>query len=79
MAATVLNSPLAIQMSVFVVRAFLRLRAWVADQAELAARLAELERRVGAHEPLLDDGGAVIERRGPRTAAVCGAAAQAIG
>ena len=50
MAATVLNSPRAVQMSIFVVRAFLRLRQWVVGQADLAARLAELERRVGAHD-----------------------------
>ena len=50
MAATVLNSPRAVQMSIFVVRAFLRLRQWVAGQAGLAARLADLERRVGAHD-----------------------------
>jgi hypothetical protein len=50
MAATVLNSPRAVQMSIFVVRAFLRLRAWVASQAQLAARLAALERRVGSHD-----------------------------
>ena len=50
MAATVLNSPRAVQMSIFVVRAFLRLREWVVGQAELASRLAELERRVGAHD-----------------------------
>jgi hypothetical protein len=50
MAATVLNSPRAVQMSIFVVRAFLRLREWVVGQAELATRLAELERRVGAHD-----------------------------
>jgi hypothetical protein len=50
MAATVLNSPRAVQMSIFVVRAFLRLRGWVVGQAELAARLAQLERRVGAHD-----------------------------
>jgi hypothetical protein len=50
MAATVLNSPRAVQMSIFVVRAFLRLRQWVVGQAELATRLAELERRVGAHD-----------------------------
>jgi len=50
MAATVLNSPRAVHMSVFVVRAFLRLREWVAGQAELAARLGDLERRVGAHD-----------------------------
>ncbi|HBH00946.1 MAG TPA: ORF6N domain-containing protein [Gemmatimonadaceae bacterium] len=50
MAATVLNSPRAVQMSIFVVRAFLRLRAWVAGQAELSERLAKLEQRVGAHD-----------------------------
>jgi hypothetical protein len=50
MLATILNSPRAVQMSIFVVRAFLRLREWVVGQAELAARLAELERRVGAHD-----------------------------
>jgi len=50
MAATVLNSPRAVQMSIFVVRAYLRLRGWVVGQADLAARLAELERRVGAHD-----------------------------
>ena len=50
MAATVLNSPRAVQMSIFVVRAFLRLREWVVGQAELAARLADLERRVGEHD-----------------------------
>jgi hypothetical protein len=36
MAATVVNSPRAVQMSIFVVRAFLRLREWVVGQAELA-------------------------------------------
>ena len=50
MAASILNSPRAIQMSVFVVRAFLRLREWASNQAKLSARLAEIERRVGAHD-----------------------------
>ena len=50
MAASVLNSPRAIQMSVFVVRAFLRLRGWISDQAELSQRLSRLEQRVGAHD-----------------------------
>ena len=50
MLATILNSPRAVQMSIFVVRAFLRLREWVVGQAELAGRLVELERRVGAHD-----------------------------
>lgn len=49
-AAFVLNSPRAVEMSVFVVRAFLRLRQLVASQAELARKLDELERRVSAHD-----------------------------
>jgi hypothetical protein len=50
MAATVLNSRRAVQMSILVVRAFLRLRAWAVGQAELSARLTRLERRVGEHD-----------------------------
>jgi uncharacterized coiled-coil protein SlyX len=46
MAANVINSARAGQMSVFVVRAFVRLRQLVIDHKELAARLNELERRV---------------------------------
>jgi hypothetical protein len=48
MAATVLNSPQAVQMSVFVVRAFVRLRQSLADYAELQRRLDELEKRYDA-------------------------------
>lgn len=43
MAATVLNSPQAVQMSVFVVRAFVRLRQSLAGYTELKRRLDELE------------------------------------
>jgi hypothetical protein len=50
MAASVLNSSRAVQMSVFVMRAFLRLRQLMARQGKLAVRLARLERRVGAHD-----------------------------
>jgi hypothetical protein len=50
MAASVLNSPRAIRMSVFVVRAFLRMREWVSQQSLLAARLRELENRVDGHD-----------------------------
>ena len=50
MAATVLNSPRAVHMSIFVVRAFLRLREWVSGQAELSTRLGQLESRVSAHD-----------------------------
>lgn len=50
MAATVLNSPQAIGMSVFVVRAFVRLRSIYASHIELTRRLDELDIKVGAHD-----------------------------
>ena len=46
MAASVLNSPRAVQMSVFVVRAFVKMRGVLAQNAQLAGKLAELERRL---------------------------------
>ena len=50
MAANVLNSPHAVRMSVFVVRAFVRLRQMIATHKELAVKLAELERTVANHD-----------------------------
>jgi len=50
MAATVLNSPRAVQVSVYVVRAFVRLRRMLAQHKELAAKLDQLERKVGKHD-----------------------------
>ncbi len=50
MAATMLNSPRAIDASVYVVRAFVRLRALVAGHHQLAEKLVELERRVEGHD-----------------------------
>ena len=59
MAANVLNSPSAVQMSVFVVRAFVRMRAALSDNRELALKLAELERelkgRLDMHEAAIVD------------------------
>ncbi|HUI07862.1 MAG TPA: ORF6N domain-containing protein [Verrucomicrobiae bacterium] len=46
MAANVLSSDRAVAMSVFVVRAFVKLRATIAGHRELADKLAELERRL---------------------------------
>ena len=46
MAANVLNSPRAVQMSVFVVRVFVKMRETFAQNKELAAKLAELERNL---------------------------------
>jgi hypothetical protein len=50
MVASVLNSPRAIEMSVFVVRAFVRLREYARGHAEIAKRLDALERKVTAHD-----------------------------
>ena len=57
MAANVLNSPHAVQMSVFVVRAFLKMRALLGDKRELAQKLASLEKdlkkRLDVHEAVI--------------------------
>jgi acyl-coenzyme A synthetase/AMP-(fatty) acid ligase len=50
MAAAVLNSPRAVQVSLYVVRAFVQLRQMLAQNKELAAKLADLERKVGDHD-----------------------------
>jgi ORF6N domain-containing protein len=50
MLASVLNSEIAIQASVRVVRAFVRLREMVAANAQLARKLKELERRLDSHD-----------------------------
>lgn len=50
MAATVLNSRRAVEVSVFVVRAFVKLRRLALGYKELAAKLGELERKVGGHD-----------------------------
>jgi hypothetical protein len=50
MAASVLNSPRAIEISVHVVRAFVHLRELVSGNKELAQKLNLLERKVGAHD-----------------------------
>jgi hypothetical protein len=48
MAATVLNSPRAVEMSVYVVRAFVKLREVLASNADLARKLEVLERSVAS-------------------------------
>jgi hypothetical protein len=50
MAASVLNSERAVQVSVFVVRAFVRLRQMLTPYKELAAKLDRLEQKVGDHD-----------------------------
>jgi hypothetical protein len=55
MLASVLNSEVAVQASVRVVRAFVRLCEMVAASAELAGKLAELERRLDSHDEAIVD------------------------
>jgi hypothetical protein len=46
MAATILNSSRAVEMSVYVVRAFVQLREMLSSNRELARRFAQLETRL---------------------------------
>jgi hypothetical protein len=55
MAATVLNSERAVEMSVFVVRAFVRLREMLAANKELAARIEELEEHLETHDGTIQE------------------------
>jgi len=50
MAANVLNSPKAVEMSVYVVRAFVQMGRELQSNAELTKRLDTVERRLGQHE-----------------------------
>jgi len=62
MLASVLNSPIAIQASVRVVRAFVRLREMVAANATLANKLKDLERRLDSHDEAIIELFAVLKR-----------------
>ena len=59
MAANLLRNPKAVQMSVFVVRAFVKMRAAFTDTRELARKLAlletELKVRLNIHESAIVD------------------------
>ena len=50
MAATVLNSKRAIDMSIFVVRAFVRMREALAMNRQVVSKFADLERRLEGHD-----------------------------
>ena len=55
MAATVLSSSKAVEMSVFVVRAFVKMREQLLATATLAKRLAEVEKLLLTHDSALRD------------------------
>jgi phage regulator Rha-like protein len=50
MLATVLNSAVAVQASIQVVRAFVKLRELLSTHRELAKKLADLEKRIAGHD-----------------------------
>jgi hypothetical protein len=55
MAATVLNSSQAIETSIYVVRAFVQLRNWLASNKALAQKLQQLERKVASHDQSISE------------------------
>ncbi len=59
MAANVLNSPQAVRMSIFIVRAFIKMREMLASSQDLAKELRDLERkltsRLDNHETAIVD------------------------
>ena len=50
MAAAILNTPLAVEVSVYVVRAFVRLCEMLVSNAELARKLERLEHKLAVHD-----------------------------
>jgi len=50
MAASILNSPRAIEVSVFIVRAFVQLREVISGHKELARKIGQLKRKLGDHD-----------------------------
>ncbi|MGB7820781.1 MAG: ORF6N domain-containing protein [Candidatus Sulfotelmatobacter sp.] len=55
MAATVLNSERAVEMGVFVVRAFVRRLEMLATNRKLAGKIYELENRLDTHDSTIQD------------------------
>jgi hypothetical protein len=55
MAGTVLNSPRAVQMSLFLVKAFIRMREALAANAVVLQRLSEIDRTLLEHDVVLRD------------------------
>jgi phage regulator Rha-like protein len=55
MAASILNSERADDMSIFVVRAFIRMREALAANQQIIAKLSELEHRVEGHDSDIQD------------------------
>ena len=50
MAASVLNSRRAVEVSVFIVRVFVKLRRMIAENKELSRRIVQIERHLAEHD-----------------------------
>lgn len=59
MAATILRSPRAVTMSVYVVRAFVRMREELLTNAVILKRLAQIDKKLLEHDVVLQD---VVEK-----------------
>jgi hypothetical protein len=55
MAANILNSPRAVAMSVYVIRAFVKMREDVAANAAILRRLAEIDKTLLVHDVTLPE------------------------
>ena len=55
MAANILNSPRAVSMSVYVIRAFVKMREDLAANAAILKRLAEIDKHLLMHDLALRD------------------------
>jgi hypothetical protein len=55
MAATVLNSPRAVTMSIYIIRAFVKMREDLAANAAILKRLAEIDKTLLLHDAALRD------------------------
>ena len=62
MLAAHLNSQRAVEMSVFVVRAFVQMREVLSSNRQLAAKLDKLEKKVGSHDQVIGQLVAAIKR-----------------
>jgi hypothetical protein len=53
MAATILNTSQAVEVSVFIIRAFIRLRQAISEYKDLVNKIAQIERQLTEHDDQL--------------------------
>lgn len=62
MAASVLNTLKTIKVSVFIVRAFIKLRQFIAGQKELQRKISQIEKRLTDHDEQIIELVSLIKR-----------------